>query len=800
MPASAAVASVLIDQYQRAHAAIPETPLGPSVPAVTGGVTTDDSLIGDGRPPHPLGVAHRFTVEQADAIQANTAKPTTEDVDGIVDMAIENGVQIPMRAPPGNEINGKQQYVGADWYAPDGEGTQVLTRQPNGSVRWADPQGGEGDTRPLVIESVFEAGNVPIPAQSTDWVTVGQIEIASSKLGGRLAIFFDATADRINGSATLAVRLLRDQAVVRSEMNEVVVSNQAEHEQIVLIATDQPSDDADVTYYVQVRNTASNNFTGTVHARELLVLGGYIKPGTGGGDVTQQQLQAETTAREAGDTIIHYQVGPPPSVLPLRPDPDNPVVVEFTADRDFGAVGTFAAGEVFYLHPGGSIQSGDGVRIGSHADLSKIEGAIAAILQARPEFTHQAIPQPAGVADVSQLARRYIVRLGEAIDIPPATRYVAVFTSNRGFDRFGDVAVGTDALPFDARSPRAKWIFTVPQSAIDLVGGAVRNVSGSGRWLNMAADFLDAQRNVIEAKSVRWFVDVDADAYAEPEPADPPPPWSIEFQPAGVAGTDLPDHIDILFTDRVGTRTLKGAALQFAGAVDATLAASPRLDTITDRGRLRFTLTQDQIDTLANNASGEADIAADLTLTLSDNSTYTHRRRYLVNDPALAQGELNVQSDWAVTDDKSDAFIKNKPAIGGKPLALQTFTADALALSGAVNRWQQITSLAVGSDHAASKLLITAQATFVNVGGGIVSGGIQLVRVVTPSDPVELPVQTVLRTLDDQTTLYNGGKEQCSLSIIDTVPDGSISYMLRGNRTADVDASWKDRQIIVTGV
>ena len=52
--------------------------------------------------------------------------------------AVENGVQIPARAAPGNTINGKQQYFAADWHAPDAEVGQSLLAHQNGSTYWGD--------------------------------------------------------------------------------------------------------------------------------------------------------------------------------------------------------------------------------------------------------------------------------------------------------------------------------------------------------------------------------------------------------------------------------------------------------------------------------------------------------------------------------------------------------------------------------------------------------------------------------------------------------------------------------------
>lgn len=53
-----------------------------------------------------------------------------------VNQGIANGVQVPARAAPGNAINGKQQYFGADFYAPDAEHGEILKAHRNGSTFW----------------------------------------------------------------------------------------------------------------------------------------------------------------------------------------------------------------------------------------------------------------------------------------------------------------------------------------------------------------------------------------------------------------------------------------------------------------------------------------------------------------------------------------------------------------------------------------------------------------------------------------------------------------------------------------
>lgn len=82
---------------------------------------------------------------QTTADAATTRAEATEIANSAVNTGIENGVQIPARAAPGNEISGVQQYFGADFYAPNAEDGQILTAKRNGSTTWEDPAtGGTG--------------------------------------------------------------------------------------------------------------------------------------------------------------------------------------------------------------------------------------------------------------------------------------------------------------------------------------------------------------------------------------------------------------------------------------------------------------------------------------------------------------------------------------------------------------------------------------------------------------------------------------------------------------------------------
>lgn len=241
----------------------------------------------------------------------------------------------------------------------------------------------------------------------------------------------------------------------------------------------------------------------------------------------------------------------------------------------------------------------------------------------RPEWTHQLQVEPAGVADQAALPRRYVLRFGEPVDVPAPTRFLAVFTADRAYRQFSDVAVGADAIPFDARLPPARVPVTIPQAAV--AGRVVRSSSGS--WLPMAIDFLDGAGRVLEAKSVRFFVDVDPVAYRGGLDAADLPPWAtIAARPDTVDAADLPPHIDMILTERIGDRTIAAAALAVAGQTDGVdLDPSTPTAAVSDRGRLRFGLTAALRDRLEQNLADEDDVGVELTLRLSDGAQHVHR-------------------------------------------------------------------------------------------------------------------------------------------------------------------------------
>ena len=142
------------------------------------------------------------------------------------------------------------------------------------------PRGALGSA--LLIASEFQATNVNLVRDN--WVSVATLTVPSARLDGSpLVIMFDSTADRTAGSANLSLRLNRGNTIIRAETEETEISGAAEHAQLLMIATDTPATGADVVYTVEVQAVGNTAFRGTVHAREILVLGGTTSAGGGVG-------------------------------------------------------------------------------------------------------------------------------------------------------------------------------------------------------------------------------------------------------------------------------------------------------------------------------------------------------------------------------------------------------------------------------------------------------------------------------------------------------------------------------------
>ena len=242
-----------------------------------------------------------------------------------------------------------------------------------------------------------------------------------------------------------------------------------------------------------------------------------VNPALDGEDAWASDTLAEVIARinqelgvTQGDDPIFYRVKNAAEMrarATAQATSDHPAIVEITADMNV-MLGTipyvFTAGEFAFFAP-------RHLNPRFFLDAAELIRRFAPSPPEPPEFTHQVMVEPPGVPDRAGLARRYLLNFGEAIDIPPTTRQLAIFTATRGYDRFDQVG---NPIAFDARLAPAGVVLNLARADVDAVGGPV--TSGGVTWMPMAIDFLDGAGGVIEAKSVRFFIGVDAVAYAAP--------------------------------------------------------------------------------------------------------------------------------------------------------------------------------------------------------------------------------------------------------------------------------------------
>ena len=256
-----------------------------------------------------------------------------------------------------------------------------------------------------------------------------------------------------------------------------------------------------------------------------------------------------------------------------------------------------------------------------------------------PEFITQLVAEPAGVAQASDLTREFSLLLGERLDVPAATRFLAVFAQNRNRDVSDEVQV----VAYDARLPPQSVSFAVKQPNLAAVG-----VRSQDTGLNMALSFLDAGRQVIGDKpfTVPFAIGIGAafGAGGDVKFTDLPPWAVIVPEPAGITGSEFPDHIDFVFTERIGSPAITKAGLIIEGQTDG-IALSPTTPVtgVSDRGRLLFTIAEATRVTLSNNLSTESEASYVLTLVLSDGRTHVHNGVFLVNDNALRPIPLILQ-------------------------------------------------------------------------------------------------------------------------------------------------------------
>ena len=106
--------------------------------------------------------------------------------------------------------------------------------------------------------------------------------------------------------------------------------------------------------------------------------------------------------------------------------------------------------------------------------------------------------------------------------------------------------------------------------------------------------------------------------------------------PASSASRDLPRTLHLVFSERRRAGVVTGVALATQGQALALHADTPVKNIAGESGALKFSLTADLVQTIANNLAADADsIQLDLELTFDDASTENHRIPFLVSDPAF---------------------------------------------------------------------------------------------------------------------------------------------------------------------
>lgn len=122
------------------------------------------------------------------------------------------------------------------------------------------------------LASDYQAGNVNLAGAV--WTTMATLTVPAARLtGGPVMVLVNGTGDRSSGSGDVSVRLRRGDAVVRMEASEMELSGSTEHGQFAMMVADMPPANADAVYAVDCN--ATGNLSGTVHARQLAVIGGF---------------------------------------------------------------------------------------------------------------------------------------------------------------------------------------------------------------------------------------------------------------------------------------------------------------------------------------------------------------------------------------------------------------------------------------------------------------------------------------------------------------------------------------------
>ena len=520
----------------------------------------------------------------------------------------------------------------------------------NRIVRAATGGGGTIAGQSVILESQYAAGNVAVVRNA--WVDVGTVTIPQRQLGGRLAILFDGTADRTNGAGTLSVRLMRGSTLIRSEVEEVEVSAQAEHEQIVMMATDTPPADADAVYTVQV--THDSNLVGTVHARELLVIGGTA---AGGGGVSQEDFDAEKALRVAGDDIQATTASTATELtdeLDAQENLDTALLIDITGT--FTSAGTtYNTGDILYVPPG----SRDIERLFNAAtrdyvdEARKLANENKTRIDAIPVYAATMTVNPPNVAGHSNFQRKFQSALS-GLDPRLATNAGSTgtrFTNTfRIFTRLSDgtvVQLHTQGWSFtnDARQSIGWDVSATEFNAL----GSTSATTGIEVWGEFRAVY-GGGVNEFRGRTNPVFIDFGEEdewpatrgELTAVEKAIPnvAPFSTIQVLPEGAADDTIPAEFDVKFSDRQTTKAITGVTLGIAGQPAVLKGTTPISNIATrDNGVLSFTFTDLQRGTIRGNIEAtDESIAVDIVITFSDSTVWRHGEAFFVHNANFAGG------------------------------------------------------------------------------------------------------------------------------------------------------------------
>ena len=242
----------------------------------------------------------RRTISSPGLDISNTVRPA----DGVAAFVLEEGVMATDDPRSPYEVL-RDKLNDNDVLGYSGEAGPIFTyvagvlgvRNQTGGYDPVQGTGGGGGAS-VFLGQFYEASTVALVLDT--WVEVGRLTVDSSNTA---IFFFDATADRTAGSATISLRVLKNGTAVRMETEDVEVSGQAEHQQVVSIFSDRPGGTA--TYTVEVQAVGSSGFTGTLHAREFLSIGSVAADAS---LVTRATLDQERLIRAAGDALEYIQI------------------------------------------------------------------------------------------------------------------------------------------------------------------------------------------------------------------------------------------------------------------------------------------------------------------------------------------------------------------------------------------------------------------------------------------------------------------------------------------------------------